>query len=365
MCGCATDRAIEAPKEFTSSYCQKNFTNPDKVEDTDEQLDRLSDLFLHSCFSETVTIGKFIRERRRDKVYSVSTEMLEVFTPEGSQTPYTLESYERSYLSLLISLSYLNLNQENDALIELRRAIREENAVLYNYGADPVLTLLQAAVWDRFDPLTSRPFWKKLSEYKDQDSGTMSFAQQRIKEIDEGSSAKVSWQIFAVGHLPELRWSSNFFNLHGGPYEITPSRAFPKACSAEDEVFISTSSWVDKIAGRYDSGYHPLLYAKSLTRLPVGLGYGAVGVTAGTAVGLGGCVLAAEAKNAGAPLCQASIEAGGYIVGQSANLVEYTLRPDLRHWKNLPIAFLITRGDNISDTSCAGTQLALSRVRLL
>lgn len=59
---------------------------------------------------------------------------------------------------------------------------------------------------------------------------------------------------------------------------------------------MSTNSWIKKLSTRYDSDYHPLLYTKSLVRFPIGIAYGIVGISAGTAIGVGGCVAAAEAK---------------------------------------------------------------------
>jgi hypothetical protein len=352
LVGCASAQHLADPKDFTSNNCRMHFEDG-KKEETDAQLDRVSDLFREGCFQEVIQLANFVRTEAHDKFYSLSSEMAEVVTPEGTFSPYILESYERSLLSLLISLSYLDLNRDRDALVELRRTIDDESAKIYNYGSDPVLAVMQAALWDRFDPSVARHLWKRLSEYKNQDVKIVAFAQARLKEIDTGPLTRIAWHIFALGQMPALDWHSSFASSNG-PYRIVPTSSFPAACASKNSMLISTISWTDKIATKYDSDYHPLLYAKSLLRLPFGIGYGLVGIGAGAAVGVGGCAVATQAKEAGGPLCSASLQAGGFMIKKSADLVSYTLKPDLRHWKKLPRAILLTReGHDGDDANCA------------
>src|SRR5690606_17889729 len=99
--------------------------------------------------------------------------------------------------------------------------------------------------------------------------------------------------------------------------------------------------------------YHPWLFTKSLFRLPVGVAYGAVVASTGVGVGAGGCVLATSAKESSGENCSASLQFAGQIIGESANLVEFTLRPDMRHWRRLPAAFLIERSaENGGSLNC-------------
>ena len=60
---------------------------------------------------------------------------------------------------------------------------------------------------------------------------------------------------------------------------------------------------------------------------------------------MGGCALAAESKSGtgGEKLCALSLEAAGYVIQKSSNLVAYTLKPDMRHWKKLPMAIQVVR----------------------
>jgi len=119
LCGCSSTSRISDPAEFTSNTCRGVFYKAKKLS-TEKQLDSVSDLFQLRCHREVIGLANFLRQESRDKLYSVSTEFAEVFTPEGTFAPYVLESYERSFLTLLTAISYLNLEQKSAALIELR-----------------------------------------------------------------------------------------------------------------------------------------------------------------------------------------------------------------------------------------------------
>ena len=149
LVACASKPTIKNLAEATSSECLRLYQSASNLA-FDQQLDTISDLYEKSCFKEVIDLGNFVRQHRRDKLYHISSEFGELFTPEGTFTDYTLESYERVYLSMLISLSALQTNQQDLALVELRRSYDEQNAYVYNHGADPVLILLQASLWDRF-----------------------------------------------------------------------------------------------------------------------------------------------------------------------------------------------------------------------
>ena len=331
---------------------------------TDRQLDQVAELFADACFLETIQLGGFIRELNHDKFYSVSSEFLELFIPEGSVTSYVLESFERGYLSLLISLSYFNLHQADRAAVELRRADSEEKAILYNYGDDPVIMLLQAAIFDRVHPEEARPFWKRLSEFKTS-LQVQEFANKRINEIDLDSNSATQWKIYSCGRMPDFDWHLSMSRF----YKIRPQRLYPLSTADNSTIVLSTAAWGDKIIGKYGSGYHPYLFMKGLMRLPSGLAYGAVGVTGGAAIGVGGCVIAAESKGDSQDLCRFSLETGGYLISKSVDLVNFTLKPDLRHWRELPASIVVSRGakDESANSVCFKTenQPAAPRLRLL
>jgi hypothetical protein len=359
--GCASIEKPAAPKHYTSLACQTSFEETAKF-NSDTQLDMVSEFFNRSCFYEVIALGNFIRKHRRDKVYSLTTEAMEVFAPEGSFTPYVMESHERGYLTLLISMSYLHLGKEDSALVELRRGSEEQKAELYNYGQDPILNLLMGALWDRFDTSTSRPYWKFLSEFSPTDTSLSKFAQNRLKQIDTLPGEKVLWNIDGFGYLPELDWQADFIQQKKGPYRIETTSSYPPACSDEKSLLVPTQYWTDKIAVRYNSQYHPFLYAKSLVRLPVGIGYGLLGVTGGVTVGVGGCGLATQLGESGGELCKASLQAAGSIIQESGNLVSYTLKPDLRHWKKMPSAIFISKSQDFDlGSSCLVSHSSMFR----
>lgn len=341
--GCASVAKLHDPAQFSSSECQIKFReNMDK--DTDSQLDHASELFRQHCFKETIQIADYIRTQRRDKYYSMTAEVAEVFVPEGSFTPYVLESYERSFLTLLTAASHLHLGQREKALVELRRAVDEENARLYNHGEDPVISFLLAALWDRFDPTLSRPHWQSLKGRPDVEPAVVEFAAKRIAEIDRAENSRVNWKISGVGNFPALDWHSHYFTSK--PYSIISRSPFPRACVGPKALLMPTEPWLRKLSTRHNSDYHPLLFTKSLVRFPVGVAYGAVLVSTAVGVGVGGCVADAHAQGSNGELCRTSLDAAGKLIGVSSNLVEYTLRPDMRHWKKVPIAFLIENEGN-------------------
>lgn len=348
--GCASQPKLHDPYEFSSNECQLRFRE-NMEKDTDSQLDHASDLFQQHCFKETIQIAEYIRKQHRDKYYSMSAEVAEVFVPEGSFTPYVLESYERSFLSLLAAASHLQLGQQEKALVELRRTVDEENARLYNHGEDPVISFLLAALWDRFDPSLSRPHWQALEGQPDVEPTVKAFAKKRIAAIDRAENSRVSWRISSVGNFPALDWHSQFFTSK--PYKIVSLSPFPNACVGPTALLVPTEPWLRKLSTRHNSDYHPLMYTKSLVRFPVGVAYGAVLASAGVGVGVGGCVADAQAKGSNGDLCKASLNAAGKLLSASSSLVEFTLRPDMRHWKKVPIAFLIeSEGDSDKVIDC-------------
>ncbi len=355
-------------QHYTSNSCEDRIKKFESGEvggelggEVNDQLDLFSDLYDGRCLKETLWLGRQIRDQRRDKFYSVTSEFAELFLPDGSLSDYVLESYERSYLSIVMALSYLQLGQVNDAQTELRRSQSEEVAVLYNFGDDPVITLLLATLWDRFDTNESRPYWQKLEKNLELPPALQKAAVSRLVEIDgSAGDSHINWDIYQIGVFPEVDWHPNFLGGSSGTFRIFAKSLFPSSCQSKTSVVISTESWLHKIAAKYDNSYHPLLFAKSLLRLPVGVTYGIVGVSTGLAVGVGGCAAAASLKDSGGGLCQISAEAAGYLIGKSADLVAFTLKPDLRHWAKVPAAVLISREPLNVDDPCVGTQNAVA-----
>lgn len=336
---CASKPRPTKPQRFTSFECQEAFQGA-ALEESQKQLNRISDLFTSKCFNEVITLGGHVREHYRDKTYNLTAELAEFVTPDGTWTDYILESYERSYLSLLMSLSYINLGNKEAAYVELRKSVMDENAKIYNHGNDPIITLLQAAIWSNLDPNASRPFWVRLSQQKDITPPVREFYKTRIKEIDENKIPPGTWRILGYDSFPKLEWEADLFGKKG-LFSIRSEYEFPKECAMNDTLLIPTSPWVEKLSQRYQPGYHPLLFTKSIVRTPVGLTVGAVGVASGVAVGVAGCAAGIYLKTG--ELCTVSIQGAAYTIQKTGNLVEYTMGPDLRHWENVPKAFYIVR----------------------
>lgn len=315
-----------------------------------EVLNKISSLFDSGCYLETIGLGQLAREQYRDKHYSIVAETSELLTPEGSMTDYVMESFERTYLSFLISASYHHIHKIEDSQIELRRSYQEIQSWIYNYGEDPVNLILQAALWENsFSAGEARPFWKRVNESPLADIQLQMAAQKQVAEIDLGKVDRRPWKVYALGKFPELKWDFNMEKSSGGYYDIRTNRQFAAHCSSQHGVLVSTESWARKITHRYDHDYHPLMNVKSWTRFPVGITYGAMTAITGFGVGLSGCAADVYLRSAQSNLCQYSMKYGAEIMGQSGTVVEYALQPDLRHWQQVPEAFWLTKDDQLDD----------------
>ena len=149
LVGCATTSGFRSDSlPFSAAECSRRILNA-RTLSPEEQLNEISRFYKSACYSEVIQLGGRVRDARRDKIFKITAEIGEIFTPEGTFTDYVLESYERAFLSVLIAMSHSRLGQSDAAMVELRRAQEEESALIYNFGADPAMALLQAAV-DRF-----------------------------------------------------------------------------------------------------------------------------------------------------------------------------------------------------------------------
>ena len=315
-------------------------------------LNRISQLFDNQCYEDIVTIGAKARDRYSHKQYSVLKESLELFVAEGTVTDYVLESYERGYLSFLITMSLIRLQRTDKVTAELNRFYHEEVAATYNHGQDPVNALLQAALWDNYprDGFSSRPFWLWLSKAEQATPELRQFAQGRIKEMDR-KAAPPTWNIATVGRFPELDWTLKFTDSTNGFLLVKPVKPFVTSCADDQSIMVPTHSWFQKIAIRHSHSYHPLVNAKTWIRLPVGLVYGISTVVAGAGIIVGGCTADAGAEFKG-NLCYLSIRGGTAVMASSGEVVKSTLRPDLRHWEELPAAIVISSNAGNGSSTC-------------
>ncbi|MCX6111090.1 MAG: hypothetical protein NTZ90_15965 [Proteobacteria bacterium] len=364
LSGCVTTRHAGPMPEAGPARCDY-IKNEVDWDDQIQTLNHISELFQNSCFHETIAIGSKAREDYSHKTYSLMRETAELFVAEGTVTDYVLESYERGYLTFLISLSYLRLHQVDDASVELNKLYSEEVAAVYNHGQDPVNALLQAVLWEN-DPregFSARPFWLWLSKAESTSQELRTFALHQVRAID-AKVKRAPWRVDAIGHFPALDWSMNFMDSTNGYFTIRPKRPFDPPCVDTTGILVPTTSWFHKIAIRHSHNYHPLLHAKSWIRMPFGVVYSISTAAAGAGIMVGGCALDAAHKDGGA-LCHLSIEGGAAVMAKSVDVADYTLRPDLRHWENVPAAIYISTGTGPKDRRCAAKAEALGVQRLL
>lgn len=351
--GCASQFKNPSLSTYSHNHCvdiHSSYSKP--TTDNSDQLDQISDLYDGGCYKEVIELGKDFKNKYREKKYSISTEASEVFFPEGHFTPYVMESYERSYLSLLMALSYSQLGSQENADIETRKSTEEQFSELYNKGEDPINLLLQAIYWENREKSSekSRPFWKRITESKDSDKELKKFASERIIEIDAQKNPQ-PWTVYKLNSFPDLDWSIRFNQNNSSYYSLTPKEPFSPACQSANSLQISTELWLKKIAHRYDKNYHPFLNLKSWTRLPVGVIYFGTLLSAGVSVTIIGCVIDAKA-GADNKVCELAGEAGSELAKEGALVFKGVIKPDMRHWKNIPNGFLITRNKDNTEDPC-------------
>jgi len=310
-------------------------------------LNLLSEAFASRCDELVVKYGAQARSRFRHKSFSVTRETANVFVPDGTFIDYVMESYERGYLSILLSASYIRLQNPEEAKVELRDLDHELFAPIYNYGEDPVNLLLSAVLWERVgDVREARVDWLRLRDFqgtsKKGDDALRGFAGRRVSRIDSGEGQAEEWHVYRVGRFPGLDWDLQFTSSTSGYFLITPTQPFTESCESATGLRLSTETWFDKIAMRHSHAYHPLLNMQTWLRLPLGLTYSLIPVAAGASVMVGGCMLDAVGDGKGS-LCQLSVVGGMAIMSTAPTVLEGALRPDLRHWDEVPAAIVVTR----------------------
>lgn len=312
-----------------------------------EALNLLSEAFAAHCDNLVVRYGAQARSQFRHKTFSVTREAANVFVPDGTFIEYILESYERGYLSILLAASYLRIQQSEEAKVELRDLDHELFALIYNYGEDPVNLLLSAVLWEQLGEIgEARVDWLRLRDLprltKKEDEALRRFAGERVSRIDSGEGGHAAWRVYRVGRFPQLDWDLQFSSSASGYFSITPKQPFMASCASDTGLRLSTESWFNKVAIRHSHAYHPLLNVQTWIRLPFGLTYSLVPLAAGAGVMVGGCILDAAGNGKGA-LCQLSVIGGMALMRTTPTVFEGALRPDLRHWDDVPAAFVVTR----------------------
>ena len=351
---------------------QANRTCPEIEQDIDlsnriETLNFISKASEARCDELVAKYGTQARSEFRHKTFSITRETMNVFVPDGTFLEYVLESYERGYLSILLATSYVRLEKMQEAKVELRDLDHELFAPIYNFGEDPINLLLSAVLWERLAaPGEARVDWLRLRDFKmfvmRDDPVLRRFAEERVQQIDSGEAQQQEWHVYQVGRFPGVDWDLKFKNSTSGYFSITPNEPFLKSCASDTGVLVSTETWFNKIAVRHSHKYHPLLNVQTWIRLPVGIAYSLVPVSAGAGLMVGGCLLDAASEGRGA-LCELSIVGGMALMSTAPRVLEGSLRPDLRHWEQVPEAVVVTRASEPKQERClANVNSAVQRM---
>jgi hypothetical protein len=321
-----------------------------------ETLNLLAAASMGRCDELMAAYGAKAQSQFRHKSFSVTRETANLFVPDGTFIEYVLESYERAYLGVLLAVSYVRLHKPVEAKVELRALDHELFAPIYNYGEDPVNLLLSAVLWEKLGEIReARVDWLRLRDLspasEKDDTVLREFAGERVGQIDRGERTDIDWRVYQLGRFPELDWDLQFTRSTSGYFTITPKKPFLSTCASRTGIRLSTESWFNKIAMRHSHAYHPLLNMQTWIRLPVGITYSLIPVSAGAGIMVGGCVLDGAAKGNG-KLCEISIIGGMAMMSTAPQVLEGSLRPDLRHWENVPAAVVVTQASDLNKEPC-------------
>jgi hypothetical protein len=343
--------SVQQGQPETLSPCAQIETHID-MRDRIETLRTIAQAFDLGCYETAVTYGTQAQTDYRYKTFSVLRETSNIFLPDGTFVDYVLESYERGFLTVLLAASYYYLGKPEEAKVELRRLDHEIFTPLYNYGEDPVNLLFSAVLWEVLnEPEEARVDWNLLKDQDDLEEEIRTFARQRLARMSGSEDISGNWTIAATGNFPDIDWDVRFVKADSGYFSVKPRQSFLAPCVSESGVRISTASWFDKIAVRHSYSYHPLLHVQSWLRLPVGVAYSITTFASGAGIAVGGCFLDAAARGDGS-LCQVAIIGGVALIQQSPKVLHYMLRPDLRHWDNVPASFVFTTAPSLTDEPC-------------
>lgn len=357
LTGCQTVSPAWDTNRIDSKACEEAVKKSSRQNGLDV-LNQILPLYKNQCWNEVILLGSWVRNTHRDKNYSLTEEFTSLFVKEEFVHNYTLESYERTFLSLLIASSYKNLGKKDEAFVELNRTYNEIQAQIYNHGVDPLNLILAAVMFENMDlQEQARPFWQKSLEFYPKGSPSADFVQAQLERIDAGKKTEQPWYVLAIGRFPVPDWKLSMQQVNSSYYRIFPRTQFSPSCSAKNSAYINAEPWFEKIKMKYSSQYHPLLNAKSWLRLPLGVVMGVGNAMAGTGILVSGCAadvyLSSQVaghsrldKDSAGPgsLCKVSAELGISMIEHTDDVFEGFAGPDLRYWSQIPMGFEIHSG---------------------
>lgn len=331
--GCSTKPPIE-------SMLSSNIACSDQLKkaglfDIEAKLSALSIMYTRKCYREVIQLGESLREKNRDKYYSLSRELIESSVLfDGMAKDYVLDSHERIFLSTLIALSYLSLNEKEKSKIELNRAYEESKAQIYNAGSDDVNVFIQGLLWLRLEGgERAAPFFKKISDNPKADP-----ALKKYLNILKRSSEQLS--IYTVNKLPRVE----FLSL--GTYtEIRATHPSIKSCVSQIGLLLPTTPWVENLKRRDTEEKDPIYRLKRALRLPAVALYSTLVFITGAA----GTMIIAQYDTDG----RATLGLGVLTIEGTRKTATRGLSPDMRNWYELPEAFYFTLARaNVAQEPC-------------
>ncbi len=296
---------------------------------TEFQLNSLTILYDRGCYEDVISIGKMLRNKFRDKYYSLINEVAETVVYEGVLKDYVLESHERVFGSLLMAMSYIKLNKKSEAEIEMNIAYDESVAQIYNSGADEVNVFIQGLLWLRLVGIEkASPFFEKIENENGFASDHLVEFVKYIKKEITNSKAPITLNIQTLNHLPEVTFS--WLRKYNRKYSSVPRLM---NCLSDNGILLTTNSWLQNIERRDLPDHDKVLTLKRTLRFPLVVTYTSLVF----AVGAGLTYLSSQAL----PNDITGLLGALTIFATHKTFVN-GLAPDMRYWSDLPEAFYVS-----------------------
>jgi tetratricopeptide (TPR) repeat protein len=333
QCSCQSVKEIQDSVAGDGSNCSKSL---ERVKDKTDigALGLLRRMYFNGCYSQVIEAVNFVRGKFRDEIVSVGKDSAELFLYDGTIGDYRMEAYERIYLSLYAVRSYMELKKKDDARVELRRAYDEGVAQIESGGQDGITLFIMATLWEQLgERETALPLYRRILEIKNAGESLKYLARQKLKKPG-------AMFIYELGSMPDFdvdEFGHAEFKyplavqLVDKKIEHSYQKNMIKDCVQAEAAIISTDEWISILKERIRNPQSTKHEVKKVLRYPLTLLY-TIGVFA-TGLYLTALVASQDLRGAVFIVPTVSLTARTYQRG---------VAPDVRIWKDLPQAWVIS-----------------------
>lgn len=313
-------------------------------------LNLVRQMYHNACYQEVIAAAQYIRAQFRDQTISLTRDLSEVVFYEGTFVDYQMESYERTYLTILVALAYYKQNQIPAVEVELRKAYEESTAVLETKGQDRITLLMMALLWENIGkPEMARPLFKRIIELSGPKVDPIYNLARELHDIPR--QGRPQWQITELSNLPEMNVTSqSSVEFRYPEYQTTDAdgkKSFDytyykiRNCTESSTQILATDDWLKFLNDRIQFPSNVKSNIKKMARLPLTLLYTTVVFSAGAAITVE-LAKSCKSKDCG----ELIFYTAAATVAATNHTLNAGLVPDTRYWNGLPQAIGITNGNS-------------------